>query len=374
MPPPISPPAPSGPVHALPISDWPAGDRAAWTKAFEAAGLFDPQGLGVHLAPATRGMLERGYGTWLGFLAEGGTLKGDEPDDRGLPADRVTLERLKAYIARHQGRILDTTVGLYLHNLRRALKLIAPEEDWSRIARLRERYLATHHSKRDKRSRIVDARALYRLGLDLMARAQSDTKACLERRLILYRDGLMVALLTACPVRRGNFTGIRIGLHLTRDGDGYRLSFEAHETKSRRPIEMPILEPLTPWIDHYLDEIRPQLLALGGLDDLGDSDAFWITKDGDPAPACVLYKQIKARTKKAFGKPVNPHLFRDCAATSIAEQDPEHVRIAQDVLGHATFKTTEENYLHARQRKAAARHQKSVQQLKRDLGVRRLKP
>lgn len=359
----------TGPVRSLPVSDWPAADREAWAMAFEAAGLFDPQGLGVHLAPETRGMLERGYGMWLSFLAECGAL-----DEHVLPADRVTLERLKAYIVRHQGRVLDTTVALYLHNLRRALKLIAPEEDWRWIDRLRRHYLATHHSRRDKRSRIVDAGALFTLGLDLMARAQSDTKACLERRHIRYRDGLMIALLIACPVRLKNFTGIRLGLHLTRDGDGYRLGFEAQETKSRRPVDFPIPEALSPWIDHYLDEARPQLLALGGLDDLGDSDAFWITRDGKPAPACAIYKQIKARTRKAFGKYVNPHLFRDCAATSIAEEDPEHVRIAQDVLGHATFKTTERFYQHARQRKAAARHQKGVQKLKRDLGVRRLKP
>ena len=28
-----------------------------------------------------------------------------------------------------------------------------------------------------------------------------------------------------------------------------------------------------------------------------------------------------------FGHALNPHLFRDCAATSIAIEDPDHVRI-----------------------------------------------
>ena len=46
----------------------------------------------------------------------------------------------------------------------------------------------------------------------------------------------------------------------------------------------------------------------------------------------ALYDRIMLQTKAAFGLPLNPHLFRDCAATSIAIQDPEHVRIAASLL------------------------------------------
>ena len=47
-----------------------------------------------------------------------------------------------------------------------------------------------------------------------------------------------------------------------------------------------------------------------------------------------LNAAIVGRTAAAFGHPVNPHLFRDCAATSIAIDDPQHVRIASQILGH----------------------------------------
>ena len=40
----------------------------------------------------------------------------------------------------------------------------------------------------------------------------------------------------------------------------------------------------------------------------------------------------------------NPHLFRDAVATSIALDDPEHVRSAAPVLGHASFASTERDY------------------------------
>ena len=62
----------------------------------------------------------------------------------------------------------------------------------------------------------------------------------------------------------------------------------------------------------------------------------------------ALYDRIRARTKAAFGAPLNPHLFRDAAATTIAILDPARVRIAAPVLGHKTFTTTERHYRHAR--------------------------
>ncbi len=53
---------------------------------------------------------------------------------------------------------------------------------------------------------------------------------------------------------------------------------------------------------------------------------------------------IVRETERAFGLPVNPHLFRDCAATSIAIDDPTSVRMAASVLGHAGFGSTEKYY------------------------------
>jgi integrase len=44
---------------------------------------------------------------------------------------------------------------------------------------------------------------------------------------------------------------------------------------------------------------------------------------------------------------MNPHLFRDAAATTLAIHDPQHVRIAAPLLGHRTFATTERYYQQA---------------------------
>jgi integrase len=59
----------------------------------------------------------------------------------------------------------------------------------------------------------------------------------------------------------------------------------------------------------------------------------------------------------AFGRPINPHLFRDCLATSIAIHDPDNVRMAAALLGHRSFATTERHYNLARTLQAARSYQ-----------------
>ena len=88
-----------------------------------------------------------------------------------------------------------------------------------------------------------------------------------------------------------------------------------------------------------------------------------------PVSRCLrdtLAQRITEHTGRAFGKPVNPHLFRDCAATSIAIRDPEHVRIAAAILGHSRFETTERHYNLARSVDAAANYHHHLDRLRRE--------
>jgi integrase len=66
----------------------------------------------------------------------------------------------------------------------------------------------------------------------------------------------------------------------------------------------------------------------------------------------AIYDRVRARTKEQFGVAINPHLFRDAAATTMAIADPEHVRLAAPLLGHRTFATTEKYYRQAHAREA----------------------
>ena len=63
--------------------------------------------------------------------------------------------------------------------------------------------------------------------------------------------------------------------------------------------------------------------------------------------ANAIYKNIVAYTKKIFGpnEAINPHLFRDCAATSIANGDPSEWDLTHRLLGNEPT-TVERHYDH----------------------------
>ena len=64
--------------------------------------------------------------------------------------------------------------------------------------------------------------------------------------------------------------------------------------------------------------------------------------------AMQIYNRIRKHTREAFGSAINPHLFRDAAATTLAIADPENIRVAAPLLGHRTFTTTERYYQQAK--------------------------
>ena len=89
-----------------------------------------------------------------------------------------------------------------------------------------------------------------------------------------------------------------------------------------------------------------------------------MSKDG-------IYYRITKLTLRHLGRSIHPHLFRDCAATSLAIEDPRHVRIAASLLGHRRFRTTERFYIQARNIEASRIMQKFLLSLRRAAGTRR---
>ncbi len=61
----------------------------------------------------------------------------------------------------------------------------------------------------------------------------------------MFRDGLMIALLAARPVRLSNLASIDINRHLERLGEDYWLVFPSEEVKNRRHLEFPLPRSLT---------------------------------------------------------------------------------------------------------------------------------
>ena len=75
---------------------------------------------------------------------------------------------------------------------------------------------------------------------------------------------------------------------------------------------------------------------------------FWASTKGGPLTANAIARVITERTREAFGQSVHPHLFRHCAATTIAVLQPGRIGVARDLLGHASLTTTNAYYNKAR--------------------------
>ena len=66
------------------------------------------------------------------------------------------------------------------------------------------------------------------------------------------------------------------------------------------------------------------------------ADAVWVHEAGGGYAPGALAQRIAKLTKRMVGVAISTHLFRDCAATTIATEDPA------PLLGHATLKTARE--------------------------------
>jgi site-specific recombinase XerD len=181
---------------------------------------------------------------------------------------------------------------------------------------------------------------MFRAGIRLMDRSGDAGRSIW--RATRYRDGLMLALQAARAFRTKNLTGMTAGGTLVRVGDGYMIVFPAEVMKARRSsFEVPVPARLTPYVDRYLTEIRPMLLQ-GKT-----SDALWITQYGEPMVPKAIYDRLVKVTLRLFGRAMSPHMFRHALATSIAIEDPTHVRMAMPMLHHSTFSTTDPTYIQA---------------------------
>jgi integrase/recombinase XerD len=337
------------------VEFWPEMDRALWLAALVPGDLLSMVGARSNYRPISNRKVERGYGRWLTFLELAGFL------DWGPPGQRITPAAVQAYVAdlRRLGNASQTVLAR-LQELYEAALVMDSQTNWIWIRRIAARVRAVHVPARDKRSKMVHTQDLVDLGFQLMARAEARPDR--RRAPLLFRDGLLVALVSLLPLRRRNVTGLEIGQHLFKIRGEWQVLLREDETKAKILLEYPWPEELVEALGRYLGHHR--LLLCGGADRAASTKALWITCKGAPMASDTIYGQLVKRTKAAFGKSINPHLFRDIAATTQAHFDPEHIRSAAQLLGHRSFATTEKYYVQAQTVLAARRYQQSILELR----------
>jgi integrase len=305
------------------------------------------------------------YGDWLGWLKRNGLF-----DPGADLAAQVTSELVKRYVADLETTYSSMSIADSLQKLKLVARILNPSRDWAWLHKIWKHYQRKVKPAREKRSRMVDAKNLFALGIELMDRAEASSHESLLSRALLYRDGLMIALLAACSMRLKNLTSIEIGKQITKVGPNWQLDFDASEMKGRRPYRPQLPSELSVRIDHYLAHHRPVLFPLNrgcdrpAMHDPAACRALWVSERGRAASAQTIYRRITARTRTKFGRSVNPHLFRDCVATTVAVRDPERVRTTMSLLGHGKYATTERHYIRARSVEACQRLHDTIRNLR----------
>lgn len=163
--------------------------------------------------------------------------------------------------------------------------------------------------------------------MSLMKSAQSNDDKNRRRNAVLYRDGLLLCLLSTRMWRRGAWAKMQLGRHLVFEGDSWWLRSLESQTNKRNP-DAPLPAFLTAPMLAYLEVYRP---VLSGNE--SDDGAVWITYRGRPLTGPDLFTAIATRTKAAFGEAMSPHMFRRLGPTTIFSLLPQRTADSALILG-----------------------------------------
>jgi len=321
--------------QTLYVHEWPRADRPAWQDACRPSHRLSKGGAGSHLSAVSLEDFARRYGRFLGFLKRTGRL-----DPNAAAASLVTPTNVDAYIADFTGKVSSVTAWNCIYKLRRAAQLLSPGTDFTWLIEI-EGDLELLQEPKSKFDRLVMAEQLVEAGLTLIMEAKELTRADFKRARGI-RNGLMLALLALCPMRRKNFATLEIGKTFKQVRGRWWITLPGGSTKMKKPEERPVAEWINPYIELYLNETRPILLDGSRV----DTNTLWISsKTRQPMTVRKVGSLITQITRETIGVGISPHLFRTADATTVAEACGDTPYLASALLGHPNPNITEEHYI-----------------------------
>lgn len=143
------------------------------------------------------------------------------------------------------------------------------------------------------------------------------------------RDRALLELLYATGIRRSEAASL--GLY---DPDLLRGVLWVRHGKGGRQRVVPLGTRATAWLDKYLSQARPELLAT-------DTQALFLTDYGEPMRADKIADKVRRYMDFAgIPKGGSTHLLRHACATHMLEGGAD-IRFIQALLGHTSLETTE---------------------------------
>ena len=170
------------------------------------------------------------------------------------------------------------------------------------------------------------------------------------------RDRAMLELLYSTGLRRMEITGLSL-----YDLDVSRQVLFVREGKGRKDRVVPIGDRALAWVERYLLQARPQLIAV-------ERQALFVTDYGEPVNMEYVGNRVKRYMKSAgIHRTGSTHLLRHACATHMLEAGAD-VRVLQALLGHTDLSTTE-IYTHV-----SIEHIKAIHAATHPARLHRLKP
>ena len=339
--------------QCLHVRDWPATDQTLWGKAFSPRDLEDDgRSPAAAWRPGSVQTNREGYGRWINFLVRSGA------DLTLVPADRVTPGRVRSYLGElRQQELSIRTRCNRISQLLSVMLAIAPDKNWSWL-KGRFRHLdALAHETGDSPLPLLSGDI--RNGAEGLDRVRKDGIGPAWRS--THRDWLMLAMAALLVLRRRNFATLSIERHMRLAKEKWLIDVPPEESKTKKPITMPIPQVLHSHIRFYLEQVRPQLLR-GQT-----SDRLWITICGTPMTGHSFYIAMTNFTRKVFGMAINPHKFRHIGATSVVVAAPEKLEAARAFLAHGSSATTQDHYIIGNNLAASRSNSELIARLRRTL-------
>lgn len=146
--------------------------------------------------------------------------------------------------------------------------------------------------------------------------------------LVGLRDRAILEVLYSSGIRRSEL--IRMKLY---EVDTVRGTLMIRQGKGRRDRFIPLGARACAWVDRYLAEVRPQLLA-------GETDVLFLTDYGEPFEKNRLSDQVTRYLRAAGIAQGSCHALRHAMATHMLEAGAD-IRFIQVILGHSELNTTQ---------------------------------
>jgi integrase/recombinase XerD len=154
------------------------------------------------------------------------------------------------------------------------------------------------------------------------------------------RDRAILEILYSSAIRRNEL--LALGLY---DIDRSRRLLMIRQGKGKQDRVVPIGVRALEWLEKYLLQVRPWLLAGNGRKKLGnkpeESDCIFLGATGKPISPVQLSQLVRGYIKSAEIKKSGAcHVLRHTAATLMLENGAD-LRSLQTLLGHASLNTTQ---------------------------------